>query len=420
MHSKPLRPLPLQRSVDRKTLSVVMCNYNYGQYIKQAIEAIISQSRTPDEFIILDDGSTDNSVEIIESHADRIPYLRFLRQPTNRGVFHSINTVLEAATGDYVYGGASDDYILPSFFEKAMELVEQHPGIGVVFGGFQAVNSAGSLLNTYTIPKWTQPVYLPPERYLREFIDEELPSASFSISSILHRKASREAGGYRRELSSWCDTFVIRVAAMKYGAGYLPHVCAATRLRANSFSGIARSRPRRILEIISNAVALMRSPEYRELFPEPSVLHWEQRYRAQVFHDTLNSLLILANDPSTSPLFQRLASIAAVYELRQSPAWLDLFLPSEISQGLQNCRTAALKEATSARHADYSNLVSGWRDALGSSGWIDRLIWLFSHVCVKSAFLLAKPFIRKAHENVRPSQAALQKMEQQIQLLLSA
>jgi hypothetical protein len=97
-----------------------------------------------------------------------------------------------------------------------------------------------------------------------------------------------------------------------------------------------------------------------------------------------------------------------------------LFLPSEISEGLQNYRTAALQEATSARHDDYSNLVSGWRDALGSSGWIDRLIWLFSHVCVKSAFLLAKPFIRKAYENVGPSQAALQKMEQQIQLLLSA
>ena len=67
-------------------LSVVTPNYNHGHLIGRAIEAVLSQSRCPDEYLILDDASTDNSLEIIEHYASRHPFIRVLRNKQNLGV----------------------------------------------------------------------------------------------------------------------------------------------------------------------------------------------------------------------------------------------------------------------------------------------------------------------------------------------
>src|SRR4051812_18986927 len=100
------------------TLSVVHANYNHGKYISRAIEAIVSQSRPPDEYIILDDGSTDNSVEIIERYAARYPYIQVVKNERNLGLMANTPRLLGMAKSDYLYTAASDDHILPGFFEK--------------------------------------------------------------------------------------------------------------------------------------------------------------------------------------------------------------------------------------------------------------------------------------------------------------
>jgi len=62
--------------MDKSTLSVIMSNYNHSRFLPEALDAIVNQSRQPDEFIIIDDASTDNSVEIIQSYASRYPFIK--------------------------------------------------------------------------------------------------------------------------------------------------------------------------------------------------------------------------------------------------------------------------------------------------------------------------------------------------------
>ena len=116
------------------TLSALMPNYNHAEYLPRAIEEIVHQTRPPDEFIVLDDASTDDSVRIIESYLEQYPFMRLVRNERNLGVIRSHRRLFEMAGGDYVYAGAADDGRFPAAFELGMEMAGRHPEAGLVFG----------------------------------------------------------------------------------------------------------------------------------------------------------------------------------------------------------------------------------------------------------------------------------------------
>ena len=113
------------------TLSVLFPNYNHARFLPESLGAFLAQSYRPVEIIIIDDASTDNSVEVIETFARREPRLRLIRNERNMGVVPNMNRLVEMASGDYVYLSAADDKVLPGFFEKSMALLSQYPQAGL-------------------------------------------------------------------------------------------------------------------------------------------------------------------------------------------------------------------------------------------------------------------------------------------------
>src|SRR5439155_17726671 len=109
------------------TLSVILPNYNHGHLLPNALQGLLDQPYPPTEIVVIDDGSTDNSVEIIESYARQHAHIRFYRNETNKGLLFTVNRALDLATGDFVFGTASDDRIHPGFVEKTMNLLARHP-----------------------------------------------------------------------------------------------------------------------------------------------------------------------------------------------------------------------------------------------------------------------------------------------------
>ncbi|MCP4351342.1 MAG: glycosyltransferase family 2 protein [Desulfobacterales bacterium] len=268
------------------TLSVVVPNYNHGKHIARAIDSVVSQSRPPDEYIILDDASDDDSVEIIESYARRYPYIRFVRNDRNTGAMAAFERVYSMATGDYVYGGAADDYVLPGFFEKAMEMAEHYPHAGIICGDVVGVDLDGREIFFVNVPRWTQPLFAPPDIYLRDFINlESATSESLSSAVIYKRSALEEVGGIRQELISISDFFAIRSIALKYGACYIPERFAVLTHNPDGLYQSSRSDPKLMLSLIARAAWLMRSFEFKDRFPEEHVKQMEQRYRKAVITD---------------------------------------------------------------------------------------------------------------------------------------
>lgn len=110
-------------------VSVIMPVYNGEVYLSEAIESILSQTLSEYEFIIINDGSTDNSPKIISSYSD--PRIRSITHEKNCGLTHSLNVGLKTARGKYIARMDCDDISLPERFEKQVAFMDTHADIGV-------------------------------------------------------------------------------------------------------------------------------------------------------------------------------------------------------------------------------------------------------------------------------------------------
>lgn len=267
------------------TLSVVLANYNHAATLPAAIKGILSQTRPPDEFLIVDDASTDNSVEIVKAYAKQHPCICLEQHEQNQGVHATYRDLFKMARGDYIHPLAADDQRYPQFFERAMELAEQHPLAGLIMGDTVIVDEEDQETGLVSIRRWREPTFASPQRYLSDYLNVEPPSHSLIVSTIIRREAFAEVGWYRTELGPWGDTFSLHAIALKHGACYLPERFAKWRRVPTSYSQRVTRDPRQTLDVVNRAAHLMRSPELRDRFPESFVRSWSKRYRWQAIRD---------------------------------------------------------------------------------------------------------------------------------------
>ncbi len=105
-------------------ISVVMPAYNSGKYLRQAIDSILQQTLTDFEFIIINDGSSDDTEQIILSYSD--PRIVYVKNEVNRGLIVTLNRGLEYVKGKYVARMDGDDVSLSNRFQKQLEYLEKN------------------------------------------------------------------------------------------------------------------------------------------------------------------------------------------------------------------------------------------------------------------------------------------------------
>jgi glycosyltransferase involved in cell wall biosynthesis len=111
-------------------ITVLMPVYNAEKYLHEAIDSILNQTYKHFELIIINDGSTDRSEEIIKSYKD--PRIQYLKNNTNLGLSATLNKGLQLATGKYIARMDADDISHPARFEKQVAYLESHPDYGIV------------------------------------------------------------------------------------------------------------------------------------------------------------------------------------------------------------------------------------------------------------------------------------------------
>ncbi|MGF1495095.1 MAG: glycosyltransferase [Microcoleaceae cyanobacterium] len=121
-------------------ISIVTPSYNQGQFIEETIRSILLQNYLNLEYIIIDGGSTDNTVEIIKRYA---PWITYWVSEPDRGQTHAINKGLEKATGDVLAYLNSDDYYLPGTLFKVAEHFQNSPQTDLLHGRCLYVNEQG-------------------------------------------------------------------------------------------------------------------------------------------------------------------------------------------------------------------------------------------------------------------------------------
>ena len=120
--------------------SIVVPSYNQGRYIEETIHSVLDQEYPEKELIVIDGGSTDETVEVIRKYEDRIAYWVSER---DRGQAHAVNKGFAAATGDIFGWQNSDDVYLPGAFGKVASEIAARPEAGVYYGHIRFMNGDG-------------------------------------------------------------------------------------------------------------------------------------------------------------------------------------------------------------------------------------------------------------------------------------
>lgn len=116
------------------SVSVIIPTFNRRETLSRALASVIAQSRPPEEILVVDDGSTDGTAELVTNRAETCGLLRLLVLPENRGVSHARNQGIQATRGEWIAFLDSDDEWLPNKLQKQIELLTGHPRFKVVHG----------------------------------------------------------------------------------------------------------------------------------------------------------------------------------------------------------------------------------------------------------------------------------------------
>lgn len=244
-------------------LSVTLPNYNHAQYLEGALDAILTQRYEPMELVIIDDASTDNSVEIIEKYMARHSNIRLIKNSQNRGVGENCKELLRLAQGKYIYGAASDDRILPGFFEKTMNLLSQHPQAGLCWVDAVFINERDQKVGEDRFYLSSTPRYFSPEEVV-----EILRKKMFHIGGLIYKRSALiEAGGFIPELKSFADFFPVFVMAFRHGVCYVSEPLVIYRVQQTQYSARLLKDKKAHSEIINRILNLLNSPEYADVRP---------------------------------------------------------------------------------------------------------------------------------------------------------
>lgn len=113
-------------------VSVVMANYNNARFLPEAIESVLAQTYRNFEFFIVDDGSTDNSSEVIKTYLEKDSRIHYIQNERNLGQSETRNKAIRLAQGEYVAIVDSDDICLPNRLEVQINFLRKNLGIDVL------------------------------------------------------------------------------------------------------------------------------------------------------------------------------------------------------------------------------------------------------------------------------------------------
>lgn len=132
-------------------ISVILPVYNGERYLPEAVESILSQTFSNFEFIIINDGSTDNTGPILDQYQQQDARIKLCTQ-ANQGLIASLNTGCSMSRGRYIARMDADDISLPERFERQVEFMEEHKDIGILGSRVDFIDADGKYQKTWQLP----------------------------------------------------------------------------------------------------------------------------------------------------------------------------------------------------------------------------------------------------------------------------
>lgn len=204
-------------------VSVILPVYNGERFVRESIESVLGQTFTDFELIIINDGSTDGTGEILNSFTD--PRIVLIERE-NRGLVDTLNEGLSFAHGEYVARIDADDVMLPERLAKQVAYLDEHPKVAVLGGWAEIINGAGEVIGSYKYPPTGK-------GGLRAYILKHNPLIHPTV--MYRRDAILRVGGYRQYRHIEDYELWTRVLA-KYRGANLPEIIIKYRVHGGSIT----------------------------------------------------------------------------------------------------------------------------------------------------------------------------------------
>lgn len=224
---------------DPPTVTVVMATFNRAHLISEAIDSLLNQTRPPDEFIIVNDGSTDGTAEVVRRYGSKVRYV----EKANGGKPSALNLVLSSVKSTYTWIFDDDDIALPDALEAHLKFLSEHPefdfsySTNYLFSGVFSPNA----LHRYKLkvfPPWSEADYF-------HWIMGSPFLPSLQQGMLISTRCYRVVGGFDERLLRGQDCDMVLRIARRFRGGFLGRPTFAERLheglRGPSFASHAEA-----------------------------------------------------------------------------------------------------------------------------------------------------------------------------------
>lgn len=265
--------------MENPILTIIICSYNYGDFLATAIESVLHEKFSSFEILIIEDCSTDQSPSIVKQYAEKYSCIRVIWHEKNKGLFETVNESISEAKGKYVHILSADDYRLPGFIEKTMEILLKNPDLGFCCSDFGYVvkkeKTADQLISQKLIKNVHSPIIFKPHEIIKVF-----QNTSFWVagsSTIVKKELLIKYGKFKPELKFHCDLFLFYNIAMNESFAYIPETLSVLVMHAKSYGEENEAKNlqvnREIYRYLLNFLFLSENKRMRYDFMKATVLH---------------------------------------------------------------------------------------------------------------------------------------------------
>jgi glycosyltransferase involved in cell wall biosynthesis len=234
---------------DRQSVAIVVPNYNHAAYLPHSLASIAAQTRPPDHVLIIDDASTDNSLEVIGRFISQHPNWRLIKHTERLGVFAGQNEALNYLKTDWISFLGADDLLHPTYIEKGLRGAVGQTTPNLICGCVKIIGHVGrSTLRPILLPTF-KPCYISPDEVRRLL---EIGDNYFSgVVCLYRRQAVLDSGGFDRSLESLSDGVLMRQLAIRSGIYFIPEILGYWRLIGTNYSTTIVTRPAQLEPLLA-------------------------------------------------------------------------------------------------------------------------------------------------------------------------
>ena len=215
-------------------ISVVTASYNYQDYIKETIQSVLDQTYNDWELIIVDDCSTDNSVDVIKSFNDE--RIKLFINEKNLGLAQTVKRGVEYATGEWIVFLESDDLITPDNIEKKVQIIKKYSNLNLIFNDCEFFGDKNKVKDFSIALKKTR-ILLKNKNYpIKMFYNFYLKiNKIFTFSSVMAKREDLLKISYNPPIDSLLDWWLWVQLAYIGNFYYIPEKLTKWRLHKNSY-----------------------------------------------------------------------------------------------------------------------------------------------------------------------------------------